>query len=260
MLVTPGPFQKDSFMKLLPRSSYLLAAVTLLGLFGGQSASAGIFTIDFDNLPTLGPTTQQQSLADANGGSSTIDGVTFASNFGVAGSEYRVGGAAPNPTFGIPHSGDYFLINGNTPNNDLLISTTSVLLEAWFGRVEYYGYGGGAISVTVTAFGAGGDLGSESINLPDTNPYTGNLPAPNDGIGNGLADPMVRLDTSSFLSLVGITGYRISRVDPEPLNGNWAADDFTFSTTSAVPEPSTLTGFGIGLVALGYYRRRSLTR
>ena len=245
-------------MMFSPRSRRMFAVLTVFSLCAVRTVSAGTFTINFDNLPGLGPVTQSQSLSDANGGSSTINGVTFASNFSVVGDEYRVGGAAPNPAFGVPHSGNYFVTNGNTPNDDLIITTTSILTEAWFGHIEYYGYGGGATSVTVTAFGASGDLGFETISLPDTFPYTGNLPSPNDGIGNGLPDPMVKLDTISFLALSGITGYRISRFDSQPLNGNWAADDFTFVTVSAVPEPSSLVAFGIGLIALGYSRRLNL--
>lgn len=208
------------------------------------------FTIDFDHLPTLGPTNGNQSFADANGGSNTFQGVTFATNFRVAGDQYRIGGPSPNPPFGVPHSGHYFLNNGNTPNNDLIFSTVSVLTEAWFGRNEYYGYGGGASSVTVTAFGGAGDLASITLNLPDTFPYTGNLPPPDNNIGNGLPDPMVRMDTSSFLGLVGITGYRINRFDSNPYNGNWVADDFTFADSVAIAEPDTPLLLAAGLLAL----------
>ena len=184
------------------------------------------FTIDFDHLPTLGATDGNQSIADANGGSNTIQGVTFAANFRVAGDQYRIGGAPPNPSFGVPHSGHYFLNNGNTPNDDLVISAASVLTEAWFGRNEYYGYGGGASAVTVTALRGSLDLGSITLDLPDTFPYTGNLPPPNDSIGNGLPDPMVRMDTSSFLGLVGIS-------DPNwtTLNSHQGSDTRTAAMT-----------------------------
>lgn len=208
------------------------------------------FTIDFDHLPTLGATDGNQSIADANDGSNTIQGVTFAANFRVAGDQYRIGGAPPNPSFGVPHSGHYFLNNGNTPNDDLVISAASVLTEAWFGRNEYYGYGGGASAVTVTALRGSLDLGSITLDLPDTFPYTGNLPPPNDSIGNGLPDPMVRMDTSSFLGLVGITGYRISRFDSNPFDGNWVADDFTFVDAVEIVEPNSPALLAAGLLAL----------
>ena len=181
--------------------------------------------------------------------------MTFDSNFGVVGDEYRIGGSAPNPAYGVPHSGHYFLSNGNTPNDNLTIQTTLVLTEAWFGRNEYYGYGGGASSVTVTAFGSSGDLGSETTLLPDTYPYTGNLPG-NPSIGNGLPDPLVKLDTSSFLGLSGITGYRISRVELGTFNGNWIGDDFTFTSASTVPEPTGFALFGVGLLGMTYMLRR----
>ncbi len=191
-----------------------------------------------------------------NGNSSTTQGVTFGDNALVIGDEYRVSPNAPNPTWGVPHSGHYFLGNG-TPNDYLLIQTTLVLTEAWFGRNEYYGNGGGATSVTVTAVGALGDLGSETTLLPDTYPYTGNLPGYS--IGNGLPDPMVRLDTSSFLGLSGITGYRISRVATGQYTDDWVGDDFTFTTAtspSTVPEPTGFATFGLGLLGMTYMLRR----
>jgi len=115
----------------------------MIALFAGiasclfNAAWGAGFTIDFDHLPTLGATAGNQAFADANGGSNTFQGVTFAANFRVAGEQYRIGGSPPNPPFGVPHSGHYFLNNGNTPNNDLIISTGSVLTAAWFGRNEY---------------------------------------------------------------------------------------------------------------------------
>ena len=241
------------------RCMFGLNLAVLLATFcftGTRFVEASSFTIDFDHLSTLGPTTGSQSFADANGGSTIVNGVNFMSPFRVIGDQARV--AAGGPAFGLPHSGHYFLNNGNTPNDDLVIMTTSVLTESWFGRNEYYGYGGGATSVTVTAFGAGGDLGFETVSLPDTFPYTGNLAPPNDAFGNGLPDPLVRLDTSSFLSLSGIIGYRISRVATGPSNGDWVGDDFTFQT-AAVPEPSTLSILGVGLVSLVAYCRRTRT-
>lgn len=227
----------------------IVSLIAGISLSTSKTAWATSFTINFDNLPALGATDASQSFSDANGGSNTFNGVTFDTRFRVTGDQYRVGGPSPNPAFGVPHSGNFFLNNANTPNNDLILNTSYILTEAWFGRNEYYGYGGGASSVTVTAFGVSGDLDSVTIALPDTFPYTGNLPFPNNSIGNGLPDPMVRLDTSSFLSLVGITGYRISRVEIGSLSGNWVADDLTFSTLDvSTPEPSSIVG---SVVALG---------
>jgi hypothetical protein len=223
-----------------------------INLLTTQAAKAAGFTIDFDSLPSQGATYQSLDFATANGGSSTYQGVTFGSEFRVIGDDYRVGGPAPNPAFGLPHSGHYFLANGNTPNDNLILTTSLVLTEAWFGRNEYYGYGGGSSSVTVTALGSGGvALGSAAIALPDTFPYTGNIPG--FSIGNGLPDPLVRLDTSSFLSLAGITGYRISRVETGPFGGDWIGDDFMFESPPLVnvPEPRSCLGLvGLGLLGL----------
>lgn len=240
-------------MKTCIRLFQIVTIIASVSLSTSKAALAATVTITFDNLPTLGPTNQSQAFADANGGSNTYQGVTFTSNqFGVTGNDYRVGGPAPNPAFGLTHSGNYFLNNSGASNDNVILTTSKVLTEAWFGRNEYYGFGGGASSLTVTAFGVNGDLGSATTPLPDTFPYTGNLPSPNNSIGNGLPDPLVRLDTSSFLNLVGITGYRISRVEIGSFTGNWIGDDFTFvdpgSLVTNVPEP----GMGLSLLSLGF--------
>lgn len=243
-------------MKNLVRLLQITAVMTGVSLSLCKTAQAVSFTIDFDSLPTLGATNQSQSFADANGGNNTFQGVTFGSpdQFRVTGDDYRVGGTAPNPAFGVPHSGHYFLNNANTPNDNVILTTTNVLKEAWFGRNEYYGYGGGASSVTVTAFSGSGDLGSVTIALPDTFPYTGNLLPPNQSIGNGLPDPMVRMDTSHFSSLVGITGYRIGRVEIGSFSGNWVADDLTFETP--VPEPLTVLGSMAAIAFVTRFERK----
>jgi len=99
----------------------------------------------------------------------------------------------------------------------------------------------------VMAFSGSGDLGSVTIALPDTFPYTGNLLPPNQSIGNGLPDPMVRMDASHFSSLVGITGDRISCVEIGSSSDNWVADDLTFETP--IPEPLTVLGAILGSMA-----------
>jgi len=241
-------------MKMRSRLFSVATILSVMSLYVPITAFAENFTITFDDLPTLSSTDQSLSFTDANGGSSTLHGVTFTNNFEVTGDDYRIK-EAPSPPFGLPHSGHYFLNNGNTPNNDLIMTTTNVLTEAWFGRTEYYGYGGGASSVTVTAFGTGGDLRSITINLPDTFPCTANLPPPFDTIGNGLPDPMAPMDVGAFLGLAGITGYRISRVEIGSDAGNWVADDFTFTTPLATPEPGSLTLIIVGLVGFAYHRR-----
>ncbi len=185
-------------MQKKPLVRYVASLLIGLSLSVTHAAWAASFTIDFESLPMLSTTDQNQSLTDANGGSNTVQGVMFTSpGFRVIGDDFRIGGPAPRPAMGVAHSGHFFLNNGNTPNDDVIMTTTSVLTEAWFGRNEYYGYGGGASAVTITAFGIGGDLGSVTVNTPDTFPSTGNLPPPDDLFGNGLPDPMVQMDTSS---------------------------------------------------------------
>ena len=70
------------------------------------------------------------------------------------------------PLFGLPHSGSFFINNHNGADG-ILLETTQVLTGAWFARNEYYGFGGGADQVSITALGAGGDLLTLSLDLPE---------------------------------------------------------------------------------------------
>lgn len=237
-------WQKEKVMK--KQKTHISLRNTILfiaSFFLSSPIFAAPFTIDFDSLPGNISPNQNLSFFDANNGANSLNGVTFTSSaFRVIGDDYRVGGPDPNPTFGIPHSGQYF-INNNGEDN-VILNTNFILTSAWFGRNEYYGYGGGASSVTVTAFGLTGDLGFVTIDLPDSFPGTGNLPPPNNLIGDGLADPMMFMDTSSFLSLSGIIGYRISRVATAAQTGDWVGDDFSFTTVTFIPLPGSLALIG----------------
>jgi hypothetical protein len=116
-------------------------------------------TINFDNLSNQPARDGTIPFEQANG-SKTLNGVTFENSpngqpLNVTGDQYRVDSVTPGPTFGVPHSGNYFL---NNRGNPAFLTTSLVLTEAWFGRVEYYGYGGGATSVTVVPLGVNGSL------------------------------------------------------------------------------------------------------
>ena len=196
-------------------------------------AQAG--TITFDDLPALPAVDGAAALTDANGGSPTIAGVTFVGGVSVIGDAYRVDIVTPGPTFGIPHSGHFFITNHSGTDNIQLL-TTQTLLGAWFGQNEYYGFGGGADQVTVTAFGSGGDLASVVLDLPNNFP--------------GLPEPLSFMDTIAFAGLAGITGYRIDRHEIVELTGNWVADDFVF-LSSAVPEPGSWLLAAVAAALLG---------
>lgn len=122
------------------------------------------------------------------------------------------------------------LVNGEFTNDGITLGTSMRLLSARFGRIEYYGFGGGADQVTIHALGAGGGiLESLSFDLPEANP--------------GDPEPLSYFATSSFASLTGITGYRIDRHELGSQNGSWVADDFVFAP---VPEPEQVVLLAIG--------------
>lgn len=195
-------------------------------LWAGVSAQAALVT--FDDLGAPPPVDSATGLFFANGASSSYGGVTWDSRFTVVGDAYRVDTATPGPLFGLPHSGHYFVTNqGDGAGNDgLTLSTTMVLTGAWFGRNEYYGFGAGADQVTIRALSGATVLASVVFDLPE--------------LLAGLPEVMSFVDTSSFTTLAGITGYRIDRRELGTLAGNWVADDFTFVAARDLPEPATV--------------------
>lgn len=195
-------------------------------LWAGVSAHAALVT--FDDLGAPPPVDSATGLFFANGASSSYGGVTWDSRFTVVGDAYRVDTATPGPLFGLPHSGHYFVTNqGDGAGNDgLTLSTTMVLTGAWFGRNEYYGFGAGADQVTIHALSGATVLASVVFDLPE--------------LLAGLPEVMSFVDTSSFTTLAGITGYRIDRRELGTLAGNWVADDFTFVAARDLPEPATV--------------------
>lgn len=195
-------------------------------LWAGVAAQAALVT--FDDLGAPPPVDSATGLFFANGASSSYGGVTWDSRFTVVGDAYRVDTATPGPLFGLPHSGHYFVTNqGDGAGNDgLTLSTTMVLTGAWFGRNEYYGFGAGADQVTIHALSGATVLASVVFDLPE--------------LLAGLPEVMSFVDTSSFTTLAGITGYRIDRRELGTLAGNWVADDFTFVAARDLPEPATV--------------------
>ena len=206
-------------------------------------------TATFDDLPTPPALTDAEGLFSANNQSADYLGVTWDDRFRVVGDALRI--APPDgPLFGLPKSPHYFVTNetatvGGAFTNDGLVMTSSlVLTEAWFGQNEYYGFGGGADEVTVHALHGSTILGSVSLALPDDTP--------------GQPEPLRKMDTSSFLSLSGITGYRIDRHAPVEFADSWVGDNFVFQ--SAVPEASTTLLLMLGLGGVAALRGRIVPR
>jgi len=223
-------------------AGHLLAGFALAGFVGLASAAS---TATFDDLPTLPGVDSNTGIEFANGGSTSYLGIVWDARLRVVGDEYRVQTAPPGPLFGLPHSGRYFVTNDNGvvdgvfTNDAIALATTQVLMGAWFGRNEYYGFGAGADRITIHALGAGGILASLSYDLPSTNP--------------GSPEPLTFFDTSSFARVAGITGYRIDRRELGQQAGNWVADDFVFAP---VPEPRALLLLGLGLPLVLWRARR----
>jgi hypothetical protein len=198
-------------------------------------SQAGIIT--FDDLPSPPATNTATGLFFANNNSDLYHGVTWDSRVNVVGDAYRVDTTTPGPLFGIPHSGSYFITNGGASNDGILLTTNQILMGAWFGQNQYFGFGSGADQVTINALSGSTVLASVVFDLP----------APSVAGQPGL---MGFADTSSFASLTGITGYRIDRHELGAQTGNWVGDDFSFVAAS-VPEPSSLGLSMLGLLALG---------
>jgi hypothetical protein len=217
----------------------LLVAFALSGAAMASQAA----TLTFDDLATPPALDALTGLYYANGDSASYGGVVWESGLSVGGAQFRVQTLpVPGPLFGIPRSGGYYLTNqGNGVSNDsMLLTTPLVLTGAWFGRNEYYGFGGGADRVTINAMQGGTVIGSVSLDLPELNPAQ--------------PEPLSFVDTSAFIQLSGITGYRIDRREFGTQSGNWVADDFTF--IAAVPEPGSEMLLAGLVVALAMARRQ----
>ena len=238
---------------LLCRVSSILGTLALLG-FLTPARPVCAQTLTFDTLPTEQGQTMATELTTANAGSRTISGVTFNaaanSDWDIIGNQYQAPASAD--FFAASHSGDYALagnafsgadFNG-TNYTGLTISTNKLLTSLFVGFDDNGGGSNDADTLTLTAFGTGGDLAAQTVTLS----------------GPALS----LLDTSSvFGSLQGITGYRFETTAADPLNAAFGrafviADDLTFG--APVPEASTTVSLSLllgggGLLLLR--RRRS---
>ena len=233
-----------------------LAALALLA--GPMVRPASAQTLTFDNLATEpGVSGDANPFSDANGGSRTVSGVTFNaatnSDWEVIGNQYK----APfsSDFFGQSHSGDYYLAgsayvgtdNLNHVYTGLTLSTTQALSSLYVGFDNNGGGSNDADTLTITAFGMGGNLASQTVTL------------------NGPA--LSLLDTSGvFGGLTGVTGYRFETTASNALYAGYGqaylvADDLTFK--APVPEASTpvslglLLALGLGGLVLAKKRRRA---
>lgn len=232
-------------LKTFPKAALAAALVT-----ASLAAVAGP-TLTFDELPTAPGVSGTSSLVAANGGSRTVHGVVFNasanSDWEVYGNQFRAFGDNP---FADSHSGAYAIAGNAFSGIDtfgnsyggLTISTNLVLSSMYVGFDDDGGGSNDADSVTITAFGANGDLASASFTLS--------------------SKALSLVDTStSFGSLNGIIGYRFETTAADALNEAFGrayviADDMRFENgpTPAVPEPSSVVLVLTGLALLRWRR------
>ena len=238
----------------LPRSPLLCQVSPVLGtlaLLGFITPARPVFaqTLTFDGLPTEQGAAMDVALTAANGGIRTISGVTFDSaansDWEIIGNQYQA--PASTDFFAASHSGDYALAGNaysgadafGTAYTGLTLSTNKLLTHLFVGFDDNGGGSNDANALTLTAFGAGGDLASETVIL--------------DGPALAL------LDTSGvFGSLQGVTGYRFETTAADPLNAAFGrayviADDLTFATP--VPEATSVVSLSLLLGAGGLFLR-----
>jgi hypothetical protein len=199
---------------------------------------------DFAIRDEFGPGSYDQ-FSEVIAGSLMYGGVTWNNNWWVAGDEF-VARQDPSDMFQSdaqapflkPHSGSFAIFNafGYT---GVSIDTDLYLTSVWLARPTLADGPDGATQVTVSALAGTTVLDSVSLDLTGTTP--------------------IFMDTSSFLGLSGITGYRFDRqAGPGEVSthrGFFIADDFQF----VVPEPPT---FALLLVAVAgasaiIWRRRA---
>jgi hypothetical protein len=203
------------------------------------SAAAGVL-VNFDDLPN-GPTLGNpalplnQAVSPQTGGAATYDGIVWDSRFSVADISYALsGGGVP---FGVSHSGRVYL---DTAADAVTLTTPLVLTQLWAGATAYYGFSHGTDQITINALDGTTVLASVTADLTLT---------------PGQPGPLTAVDTSAFLGLSGITGYRIDRHTVDPIFGGnaWIGDDFQFV---AVPEPAACGFVGAGLAVWALVMRR----
>jgi hypothetical protein len=231
--------------------THFTALAGLLAALAGAAGPAAAQTLTFDGLPAPPGAAGDAPLPDANGGSRTLDGVTFNAN-AVAGTDWEVIGRdyhAPlsSDPFLQTHSGLYALAGNAFEGGDgaggLTLTTTGALTGLWVSADDN-GLGSyDAQSVTITALGASGALAALTIPLDSTTPIFEDAAA-------------------TFGGLSGIQGYRFTAAASNALyaaagQAYVVADDLTFAP---VPEGSSAWPLGLGLLLLGAPLRRARRR
>jgi Ca2+-binding RTX toxin-like protein len=172
---------------------------------------------NFDDFPILPAINGYANLSDLNNGSNNYAGVQWDSRFQIVGRNYVELWVNQGPnTYAKPRSASFASFNANGENG-LALQTTKILTGAWFGRVDLGNGPYGATQIIIHALNGSTTLGTVSMALNSTTPSF--------------------MDTSLFMNLPGITGYRIDRVAQSggiaSRLGSWIAEDFAFADPSA---------------------------
>jgi len=216
--------------------------------------------VGFEDLPSPPGLTASTGLYYANDASSDYGGVVWDDRVEVVGKDYEVSSSGPLFSGGAPGGGSYYITNNTDDTGDpataygqaITLATTQVLMGAYFGSNEYYGYhvGEGATQVQITAMSGAAELETLTFDLV--------LNTETDGPTNTPVG-MTYFDTSDFADLTGITGYVIDRTpnsNGDPTAASWVADNFDFA---AVPEPRDLAVLAMGALLLAWWRNSRQT-
>ncbi len=221
----------------------ILLLTALPMLFPCVPAQANVF-VGFEDLATPPALTSYMSLSEANGGSRVVGGILWDERLRVFGDQARSGGDPAFPWHGIPHGPHFFISNEfDVGDGDgIVLETSQVLTGAWFGQLSYYGEYQYPLTLTVQALKGAEVLGEVTLELPENHGF--------DPL------PMEHLDASAFLSLTGITGYRIHQSLINPGSAYWTADDFQFATVPESAHVALLSASGLTALAITRERRR----
>lgn len=216
-------------MRSLKTGFALLPGLFALTLLCAAHPAGAQNTIDFEHLTSLPATSAVSStFAAANSGSNTFGGVTFDTRFLVFGLNYSAHQGGAN-LYGTP-GGNYALTNGDGSGgtgpypaglSGLTVSTSRLLTSLSLAQNDYGTGSFGSDKVTITSFGAGGDLDTVSLGLG-----SGNLSTLSTG--------------NAFLPHASqITGYRFdAQLAPDYATlgaggGHYVADNLAFAAAHA---------------------------
>jgi hypothetical protein len=239
---------QSSKVKLLASAAFVSCGLLLCA--AAANASPVVFTGVDDGAPTTGPFTNSaaaqasfETAASGLGSISTIDfesqAVGFSASF-TAAPGVTVSLNAPN--FGNGFSG----VSNATFGNLYGFNTTS-------GGSNWLGFSGGSATFDFSQ-------GTQSFGFYVTGVQTVFSSAIDVTFSDGTSEDLtIPLTVNGGAEYFGFTdaGKLISSITIANISDDaWGIDDVTYNSAAAVPEPLTLSLFGMGLAGMGAMRRR----